>query len=68
MDITVNGEEVTVTVNKPAKMAFFSVVDGGAEDGGVQWSDNAIDLFPGDPQVLQAKGLAGRDVTVSRLR
>lgn len=30
----------------------------------VKWSDQAIDLVPGDPQVIRAAGLNGRDVKV----
>jgi beta-mannosidase len=28
----------------------------------VKWSDQAIDMFPGDTQVVEAKGLKGRKV------
>jgi beta-mannosidase len=27
----------------------------------VEWSDQAIDLVPGDPQIVKAVGLKGRD-------
>jgi beta-mannosidase len=27
-----------------------------------QWSDQAIDMFPGDTQVITAKGLKGRKI------
>ena len=28
----------------------------------VKWSDQAIDLVPGDPQIIRAVGLARRDI------
>jgi beta-mannosidase len=28
----------------------------------VKWSDQAIDMFPGDTQVITAKGLNGRKI------
>lgn len=64
LDVKVEGEQITVSVEKPVKGLFFSVdeegegVLGKAEQ--VKWSDNAVDVFPGDPQVLEARGLAGK--------
>lgn len=36
-------------------------------DDEVRWSDQAIDLFPGDPQVVRGVGLRGRPVKVRYL-
>jgi beta-mannosidase len=33
----------------------------------VKWSDQAIDLVPGDPQTIKAIGLKGRKVSVRYL-
>ena len=32
------------------------------EGDDVKWSDQAIDLMPGDPQIIKAVGLNGRKV------
>ncbi|KAF8148252.1 glycoside hydrolase superfamily [Crassisporium funariophilum] len=53
---------LTVTVERPAKCVFFSVGDSGAEP---KWSDNALDVVPGDTQVVVVKGLNGRQVKVA---
>ncbi|KAL0960497.1 hypothetical protein HGRIS_005535 [Hohenbuehelia grisea] len=58
-------EVVYVRVSKPAKGVFFSV--DGEDDGGVEWSDNALDVMPDDPQVLEVKGLRGRQLAVAYL-
>lgn len=52
-----DGESVLLRTNKPVKGIIMDV-DG--ED--VQWSDQAIDLVPGDPQVIRAVGLNGRSI------
>ncbi|KAF8900302.1 glycoside hydrolase superfamily [Gymnopilus junonius] len=57
-----NETTLTMTVSKPAKCVFFSVEDAGPE---VQWSDNALDLVPGDEQVVLVGGLNGRKVKVA---
>lgn len=54
-----DGESVTLSTNKPVKGIVLDVADGGEE---VKWSDQAIDLVPGDAQTILAKGLAGREV------
>ena len=30
----------------------------------VRWSDNALDVFPGDPQVVEVRGLLGKRAKV----
>ena len=64
LDVKVEGEKVTVAVEKPAKGVFFTVDEEGEGVLGkpeeVRWSDNALDVFPGDPQVLEVRGLAGK--------
>lgn len=52
-----DGETVTLSALKPIKGIVLDV-DG--ED--VKWSDQAIDLAPGDPQTIRAVGLKGREV------
>jgi len=54
-----DGESVFLSTRKPIKGI---VLDAEGED--VKWSDQAIDLVPGDPQIIQAPGLNGRDVKV----
>jgi beta-mannosidase len=46
------GEGFRLSVEKPAKGVWL-------EAGKARWSDNFIDLMPGDAQVVQAKGLSG---------
>ncbi|KAJ7499902.1 glycoside hydrolase [Mycena latifolia] len=55
---------VTVSVTRPVKGLVLSAVGDGAD---VRWSDNALDVMPGDPQVVVAKGLAGRDIAAAFL-
>jgi beta-mannosidase len=59
LKIITHGESVTLSCSQPIKGIVLEV-DG--ED--CQWSDQAIDLMPGDDQVILAKGLDGREVTV----
>ncbi|KAF7300960.1 hypothetical protein MIND_00659100 [Mycena indigotica] len=58
------GEEATVTVRaeRPIKGLVLSSV----ED--VRWSDNAIDVMPGDTQVIMARGLGEGTIDVAFLR
>lgn len=55
----VNGDEVTLKTDKPIKGIVLDV-EGDVEE--CEWSDQAIDLMPGDEQVVVAKGLGGRRV------
>ncbi|KAF8130046.1 glycoside hydrolase [Mycena galopus ATCC 62051] len=55
---------VTVSAERPVKGLWLSAVGEGAD---VKWNDNALDVMPGDPQVVVAQGLAGREVGVAFL-
>ncbi|KAK7470699.1 hypothetical protein VKT23_002121 [Stygiomarasmius scandens] len=55
--LTIEGELVTLSTKKPIKGV---VLDAEGED--VKWSDQAIDLVPGDPQTVKAVGLKGKKV------
>ncbi|KAG9000995.1 hypothetical protein FRB90_011697, partial [Tulasnella sp. 427] len=61
-----DGVSLNVEVKKPAKCVFFSV-PGEKTGDEVKWSDNAVDLFPGDVQRIKPEGLDGRAVAFSRL-
>jgi beta-mannosidase len=54
-----DGESVHLSTKKPVKGIVLDVVGGGEE---VQWGDQAVDLVPGDAQVVSAVGLKGREV------
>ncbi|KAF8529175.1 glycoside hydrolase family 2 protein [Hysterangium stoloniferum] len=55
--VDADGESVQLSTDRPIKGIVLDV-DG--ED--VQWSDQAIDLVPDDPQTVKAVGLEGRTV------
>lgn len=55
LEIKVDGDEVRLTCSKPIKGVVLDV-----EGDEADWSDNGVDLFPGDEQVVMAKGLKGR--------
>ncbi|KAF5390641.1 hypothetical protein D9757_002653 [Collybiopsis confluens] len=55
---------VSLKVGKPAKCVVLSVSGEGPD---VKWNDNALDLMPGDEQVVVAEGLQGRNIQVSYL-
>ena len=57
-----DGEHVELSAAKPVKGIVLDVDGADAE-----WSDQAIDLFPGDPQLVRVKGLNGRTVRVRYL-
>ncbi|WVF68284.1 hypothetical protein IAT40_003049 [Kwoniella sp. CBS 6097] len=63
LDIKVDGDEVTMSSLKPIKGIILDVEQGDE----CEWSDQAIDLFPGDSQVLIANGLKGRKVAARYL-
>ncbi|CAE6497994.1 unnamed protein product [Rhizoctonia solani] len=65
LQLYVEGETVRVSVHKPAKAVVLSVED---EDDQVQWSDNALDVMPEDPQTVVVRGLNGRKVTARWLQ
>lgn len=62
LKVTVKGDEVILECEKPIKGLVLDTKDETIE--GVYWSDQAVDLFPGDKQVIEAKGLDGREVKV----
>lgn len=59
LKITSTGDEVTLSTDQPIKGVVLDVEG----DDEPEWADQAIDLFPGDEQVIKAKGLNGRKVT-----
>jgi len=52
-----DGESVALSTQRPIKGIVLDV-----EGEEVKWGDQAIDLVPGDPQILKAIGLKGRTV------
>lgn len=52
-----DGESVELATRMPVKGIVLDV-----EGDDVKWSDQAIDLFPADPQIVKAVGLRGREV------
>jgi len=54
---------LTLTVEKPAKCVVLSAE--GATCAEIQWSDNAIDIVPGDKQVITAKNLGNAKLKVA---
>ncbi len=52
-----DGESVKLSTKKPIKGIILEV-----EGEDVVWGDQAIDLVPGDPQVIPVVGLNGRRV------
>ncbi|KAJ7124468.1 glycoside hydrolase superfamily [Mycena epipterygia] len=55
---------VTVRAARPVKGLVLSAVGDGAD---VRWSDNALDIMPGDPQTVVATVLGGREIAVAFL-
>lgn len=51
VEVSLKGSEITVKTQKPAKGLVFE------EREGVLVNDSAIDLVPGDEQIIQVKGL-----------
>jgi beta-mannosidase len=51
------GESVALSTQRPVKGIVLEV-----EGEEVRWGDQAIDLVPGDPQIIKATGLRGRSV------
>jgi beta-mannosidase len=54
---------IEVSAVRPAKGVWLA-----SAEGDVTWSDNMLDLFPGDPQLVRADGLKGEGVQVKWLR
>jgi beta-mannosidase len=59
-----DGETLTLSCKKPIKGVILDVEDRSTDEqmGECKWSDQAIDMMPGDDQVVVAKGLKGRKV------
>lgn len=64
LEVEVEGEQVTLSCKKPIKGV---VLDTKNAEGEVKWSDQGIDLFPGDVQIVTAAGLGGREVVARYL-
>lgn len=58
------GETLTLSCKRPIKGIILDIEDRSTDeqDGECRWSDQAIDLMPGDDQVVVVKGLKGRKV------
>ncbi|KAI0073012.1 glycoside hydrolase [Panus rudis PR-1116 ss-1] len=63
LDVAVSGDQVTVNVRKPVKGLVLSVAESSNDADEVKWSDNALDVVPGDTQVVHARELKGRALT-----
>lgn len=61
-DPTRGTTSLTLGVARPAKSVVLSV-----EGVSARWSDNALDLVPGDEQEVVVTGLEGRSVKVAHL-
>ena len=55
---------MTVEVQRPVKGLFLYPCK---EDDEIRWSDNALDVMPGDPQVITAIGLKGKKILTAYL-
>lgn len=53
---------IEASVQRPTKCVFFSVENA---DSKVKWSDNALDMVPGDNQVLIVTGIKGKELRVA---
>ncbi|EIW81506.1 glycoside hydrolase family 2 protein [Coniophora puteana RWD-64-598 SS2] len=62
-----DGETVHATVVRPVKGLVLGVDDPERGDDGVKWSDNMLDVVPGDEQVVVASGLGGRGIRAAWL-
>lgn len=60
--VGLDGESVTFSCKKPIKAIVLDV-----EGEDIEFSDQAIDLVPGDPQTIQAINLNGRKIKVRYL-
>jgi len=58
LQITAEGDSVTLSCSQPIKGIVLEV-----EGEDCQWGDQAIDLMPGDDQVISANGLNGRKIS-----
>lgn len=58
LTVVVQGEVVSVQVRRPVKGLMLSVEGDGADE--VVWTDNYLDIVPGDGREVVARGLNGR--------
>ncbi|ORY21893.1 glycoside hydrolase [Naematelia encephala] len=65
LKVQVKGDQVHVSAQRPVKCVWLDVQ--GDDDADIVWSDNALDVMPGDTQVVKVDGLNGRKVTVAYL-
>ena len=64
LHVSVEGETISIEAQKPMKGLVLSVDDSRVDET-VKWSDNALDIVPGDKQMVLAEGLAGRPLKVA---
>jgi beta-mannosidase len=57
-----DGQTIRVAALRPAKGVWLT------SGNGIHWSDNMLDVLPGDPQVVIAQGLGESLVRVRTLR
>ena len=57
-----DAQTLRVQTKRPAKGVWLSA------DDGVKWSDDMLDLFPNDPQIIKAQGLGNTRVQVRWLK
>jgi beta-mannosidase len=68
VEMLVHEDHVVITVQKPVKgLWLYADENGEAHDEEVQWSDNGLDILPGERRVIKARKLRGRKVTVAYL-
>ena len=58
LSMSADGAHVTLSTKRPIKGIVLDVEG----DADADWSDQAIDLVPGDAQTVAVKGLGGRKV------
>jgi beta-mannosidase len=56
LTLTQEQERLRLRVERPAKGVWLSAGDG------ITWSDNMVDLLPGDEQMVVVRGLGGHQV------
>ncbi|PCH40558.1 glycoside hydrolase family 2 protein [Wolfiporia cocos MD-104 SS10] len=64
LEVHVEDERIQVKAQRPVKCLVFSVL-GDEDQSEVKWSHNALDLMPGDTQILMASGLGKRKLQVA---
>jgi beta-mannosidase len=57
-----DGQTIRIAALRPAKGVWLT------SGNGIRWSDNMLDVLPGDPQVVIAQGLGESIVRVRTLR